>query len=106
MMFFTHAKMCQIIDIPVTININQLLEESLCKNQRLFKCQPFPKPIRRQAIIWTSAGLLSIGPLGKNFSESLAKKQNVSFTKMNLKISSTKGWPFYPGGNKLIIYSL
>ena len=30
-------------------------------------------PIRRQAIIWTSAGLLSIGPLGTNFSEILTK---------------------------------
>ena len=26
-------------------------------------------PILRQAIIWTNAGLLSIGPLGTNFSE-------------------------------------
>ena len=30
-------------------------------------------PIRRQAFIWTSAGLLSIGPLGTNFSEILIK---------------------------------
>ena len=30
-------------------------------------------PIRRQAIIETKAGLLSIGPLGTNFSEILVK---------------------------------
>ena len=30
-------------------------------------------PIWRQAIIWTNAGLLSIGPLGTNFSEVLIK---------------------------------
>ena len=30
-------------------------------------------PIRRQAIIWTNAGLLSIGPQGTNFSEILFK---------------------------------
>ena len=28
-------------------------------------------PVRRQAITWTNAGLLSIGPLGTNFSENL-----------------------------------
>ena len=33
-------------------------------------------PIRRQVIIWTSAGLLSIGPLGANFNEILIKTQN------------------------------
>ena len=45
-------------------------------------------PIRCQAIIWTNAGLLSIGPLGTNLSEILIKIQNFLFTKMRLKI-----WP-------------
>ena len=44
-------------------------------------------PIRRQAIIWASAGLLSIGPLGTNFSEILTKIHNFSLTKMHPKIS-------------------
>ena len=35
-----------------------------------------------QAIIETNAGLLSIGPLGTNFSEILIKIQNFSFMKM------------------------
>ena len=47
-------------------------------------------PIRRQAIIWTNAGLLSIGRLGTNFSENLIKIQNVSFKKMRLNMSSAK----------------
>ena len=31
-------------------------------------------PVRRQAIIWTNAGILLIEPLGINFSEILLKK--------------------------------
>ena len=54
-------------------------------------------PIGRQAIIWTSAGLLSIGPLVTNFSEILIKIQIFSFTKMHLKISSAKRRPFVQG---------
>ena len=37
-------------------------------------------PIRRQAIIWTNVGLLSIGPLGTN-----SERQNFLFMKMHLK---------------------
>ena len=42
--------------------------------------------ILRQAITWTSADLLSIGPLGTNFSEIWIKLQNFSFIKMDLKM--------------------
>ena len=59
-------------------------------------------PGRRQAIIRTSAGILLIGPLGTNFSELLIGIQALSFTKMHLKISSAKRWPFCPGLNVLI----
>ena len=59
-------------------------------------------PIRRQAIIWTNAGLLSIAPLGTNFSEILTKTQNFSFTIMHLKILSVKRRPFCPGKAELI----
>ena len=54
--------------------------------------------IRRHVIIWTGAVLLSIGPLGTNFSEILIKIQNFSFTKMHPKISPAKRRPFCPGG--------
>ena len=51
-------------------------------------------PDRRQAIIWTNAGLLLIGPLGTNFSEILIKILAFSFKKMRLKVSSVKQRPF------------
>ena len=50
-----------------------------------------------QAIIWTSAGLLSIGPLGTNFSYILIKLQNFSVMKMHLKMLSAKCRPFCLG---------
>ena len=37
--------------------------------------------IQRKAIIYTNAGLLSIGLLGTNFNEILIKIQNISFVK-------------------------
>ena len=51
-------------------------------------------PGRRQAIIWTNAGLLLIGPLGTNFSEILMAVGTFSFKKMHLKILSAKWRPF------------
>ena len=53
-------------------------------------------PIWHQAIIWTSTGLLSIGPSGTNFSEILTKIQKFSFTKMHLTIL-WKGGHFVQG---------
>ena len=52
-------------------------------------------PERRQAIIWTNARLLSIGPLGTNFGEILSEIHTFSFKKMHLKTSSTKWRPFF-----------
>ena len=48
----------------------------------------------RQAIIWTSASMLLIGPLGTNFNEILIGIQKFSFKKMPLKMSSEKWRPF------------
>ena len=45
-------------------------------------------PDRRQAIIWTNAGILSIGPMGTNFSEILIKVHTFSFKKIHLKMPS------------------
>ena len=59
-------------------------------------------PGRRQAIIWTSAGILLIGSLGTNFSEILIGIQTFSFKKMQLKMSSAKWRPFCLGLNVLI----
>ena len=58
-------------------------------------------PGRRQAIIWTNAGLLLIGDLGTNFSEILIKIYTLSFKKMHLKMSSGKWRPSCLGLNVL-----
>ena len=42
-------------------------------------------PGRRQAIIWTNAGILLIGPLGTNFSRILSEIHTFSFKKMHFK---------------------
>ena len=59
-------------------------------------------PRRRQAIIWTNAAMLLIGPLGTNFSEILIEILTFSFKKMCLKVSSAKWRPFCLGLNVLI----
>ena len=56
-------------------------------------------PDRRQAIIWTNAEILLIGPLGTNFSEILTGIQTFSFKKMQFKMSSAKRGPFCLGLN-------
>ena len=58
-------------------------------------------PDRRQAIIWTNAGLLLIGPLGTNFSEIFIEILTFSYKKIHLKVSSVKRRPFCLGLNVL-----
>ena len=58
-------------------------------------------PGRRQAIIWTNAGILLIRPLGTNFSEILIEIHMFSLKKIHLKMSSGKWWPFCLGLNVL-----
>ena len=58
-------------------------------------------PSRRQAIIWTNAGILLIRPLGANFSEILIEILTFSFKKMQFKVSSAKWRPFCLGLNGL-----
>ena len=58
-------------------------------------------PGRRQAIIWTNAGMLSIGPLGTNFSAILIRILTFSFKKMCVKVLSEKWWSFSLGLNVL-----
>ena len=59
-------------------------------------------PGRRQAIIWTNAGILLFGPLGTKFSELLIEIHTFSFKKIHLKMSSGKWRPFCLGLNELI----
>ena len=57
-------------------------------------------PGRRQAIIWTNAGISLIVPLGTNFSENIIEIFTFSFKNMHLKMSSEK-WLFCLGSNVL-----
>ena len=60
-------------------------------------------PGRRQAIIWTNAGILLIRTLGTNFSEILGEIHSFSFKNMPLEMSSAKWHLFGLGLNELII---
>ena len=58
-------------------------------------------PGRRQAIIWTNAGILLIRSLGTSFSEILSEIHTFSFKKMHLNMSSGKWRPWCLGLNVL-----
>ena len=58
-------------------------------------------PRRRQVIVPSNAGLLSIGSSGTNFDELSIKILTFSFKKMHLKVSSAKWRPYCPGLNVL-----
>ena len=61
---------------------------------------------RRQAFIYTNAGILLIGPLGTNFSEFFFGIETFAFYKMHLKMSSAKWPPFSLGLNVLSQYAV
>ena len=74
----------------------------ICVGKLTIICSDYGlSPGRRQAIIWTNAGILLIWPLGTNFSEILIAIETFSFKKMHLKISSAKWRPFCLGLNVL-----
>ena len=56
-----------------------------------------------QAIIWTNANLLLIGPLGTNFSEIFVEIYTYSLKKIHLKMLSAKRRPCCLGLNVLIM---
>ena len=60
-------------------------------------------PDGRQAIIWTNAGILLIGPLGTNVSENLIEIHAFSFKQVHLKMASGKWRPFCLGLNVLTL---
>ena len=99
-----HDRLLPITGVPVVFPLTpfSLVPHIWSINQVSIGSDNGLSPIRRQIIIWTNAGLLSIGPLGTNFTEILTKVQNFSFTKMHLKISSVKWRPFCPGGDELM----
>ena len=54
-------------------------------------------PGRRQAIIWTNARILLIGPIGTHFSEIFTETQTFSLKKMRLEMSSAECCLFHLG---------
>ena len=67
-------------------------------------------PGRRQAVIWTNAGILLMEPFRTKLGEIVIEILTFSFKKMHLIVSSAKWRPFCPGGDALIrsqhLYSL
>ena len=58
-------------------------------------------PGRHQAIIWTNAGILLIGPLGTDFSEILIEFSIFLFKLVQLKLLYSKWRPFCLNPNVL-----
>ena len=58
-------------------------------------------PGRRQALIWTNAGILLIEPIGTNFNEIFIEIHVISFKKIYSKMSFGKWRPFCLGLNVL-----
>ena len=63
-------------------------------------------PGRRQAIIWTNAGILLIQTLGPNFSEILREIYTFSFKKMHLKMSAILSRPQCVNNQNMVRISL
>ena len=63
-------------------------------------------PGRRQAIIWTYDGILSIGPLGTNVNEILIEIYIFSFRNIHLKMSSAKWRLFRLGLTVLLLFGI
>ena len=61
-------------------------------------------PDRRQAMIWTNAGISIMRTLGTHFSETIIKIHTFSFKKSHLKMSSVKWFSFRLGLIVLIWY--
>ena len=59
-------------------------------------------PGRRQAIIWTNAGILLLWTIGTNFSQFVIEIQTFSLKQIRLKMSSAKCCPFRLSLNVLI----
>ena len=61
-------------------------------------------PGQYQAINWTNAGILLIGPLWTNFREIVIELHTFSFKKMHFKMLSGKCWPFCLGLNHVLTH--
>ena len=71
-----------------TINSQRLSRACMLNKLTIISSDNGLAPGRYQAIIWTNAGILLIGSLGRNFSEILIQIHTFSFKKIHLQISS------------------
>ena len=78
----------------VQCHLNELTHWGWVTNLTIIGSDNGLLPGRRQAIIWTNAGILFIGPLRSNFSEILFEILTFSIKEMRLKVSSWKWRPF------------
>ena len=85
-----------------------IIEAECVSKQTIIGSDNGSSPGQRQAIIWTKAGILLIGPLGSNFSEILIDIYIFSVKKIPFKMSSGKWRQFYLDLNVLtsILYGL
>ena len=84
------------------LSVNSLRPTHICVGElTIIASDNGLSPGRRQAIIWTNAWILLIGPYRTHFSEILIEILTFSFTKMILKVPSAKWQPFYLGLNVL-----
>ena len=83
---------------PGVFNSSPLVTHMCVVNQVSIGSVNGLSPIRGQAIIWTNVHLLSIGPLGRKFSEIRITMQNFSFKKMHFwKCRLRNGGQFVQG---------
>ena len=95
------AKASVSLNVINTKHVNLLRPHIFVSNITIIGLENGLSPGRRQAIIWTNAGTLLIGPLGTKFGEILIEIYTLSFKKMHLKMSSGKCRPFCFGLNVL-----
>ena len=100
--FANFFKMASILSHPQHVNSLRPSDAYICVKLTIIGSDNDLSPGRRQAIIWTYAGILLIRPLGKNFNEtSLIEIHTFSFNKIHFKMASGKWPPFCLGLNVL-----
>ena len=91
----THYDLCMCVCVIVLTHWGRVMH--ICVNKlAIIGSDNGLSPGRRQAIIWTNATILLIGPSGTNLSETLIAICTFSFKKMHLKMSG-KWRPFCLG---------
>ena len=97
----TQNDRCLLIDPPLLLTHWGRVTHICVSKSTIIGSDNGLSPGRRQAIIWTNAGILLIRPIGTNFNEMLIGILTFSFMKMRLKVSSAKWRPFCLGLNVL-----